>query len=121
MWKRGIVARAHAQVEVQESALYGAEQDVAQKVWNAYTALQADTENLANSRALLESAQQSLQSTQRRYEGGAGNILELLNSQSAYANAEQQRIRAVSDWRIARLALAASLGRLNLELIRGDH
>jgi outer membrane protein len=117
LWKRGTIAKAHAQVQVQEEALYGAEQQVAQDVWNSYTVLQADSDNLANSEVLVESAQKSLQSTQHRYEGGVGSILELLSSQSAYANAEQQRIRALSDWRIAQLALAASLGRLNLQAI----
>jgi outer membrane protein len=114
LWKRGRVAQAHAQVEVQREALYGAEQLVAHDVWKTYTDLQADTDNLTNSEALLDSARMSFQSTQHRYEGGVGNILELLSAQSAYANAQQQRIRALSDWRYARLALGASLGRLGL-------
>jgi outer membrane protein len=117
LWKRGAVAKAHAQVQAQEEALYGAEQKVAQDVWLSYTALQADTDNVTNLAALLASARKSFEATQRRYEGGAGNILELLSSQSAYANAEQQHIKALSDWRIARLALVASLGRLDLTSI----
>ncbi len=114
LWKRGRIAQAHAQVEVQQETLYGAEQQVAQDVWKSYTDLQADTDNLANSEELLDSARKALQSTQHRYEGGVGNIVELLGAQSAYANAQQQRIRALSDWRYARLALGASLGRLGL-------
>jgi len=114
LWKRGRVAQARAQVEVQQETLYGAEQQVAQDVWKSFTELQADTDNLVNSETLLESARMSLQSTQHRYEGAVGNILELLSAQSAYANAQQQRIRALSDWRYARLALGASLGRLGL-------
>ncbi len=114
LWKRGQIAQAHAQVEVQQEDLYGAEQQVAQDVWKAYAELQADTDNLENSAGLLESARHSVESTQHRYEGGVGNILELLGSQSAYANAQQQRIRALSDWRYARLSLGASLGRLGL-------
>ena len=112
LWKRGQIAQAHAQVELQQEALYGAEQQVAQDVWKSYTELQANTDNLTYSELLLESARDSYQSTQHRYEGGVGNILELLGSQSAYANAQQQRIRALSDWRYARLALGASLGKL---------
>lgn len=114
LWKRGIVAQARAHVRIQQEALYGAEQQVAADVWNSYTALRADTDNLANSQDLLESARASLEASQHRYAGGAGNILELLSAQSAYANAEQQRIQSLSDWRIARLALAASLGRLGM-------
>ncbi len=121
LWRRGVVAKARAQVEVQEETLYEAEQEVAKQVWASYISLQASTENLANSKMLVDSSLQSLESTQRRYEGGVGNILELLSSQSAYANARQQRIRSLSDWRTARLALAGSLGRLNLEAIEDQH
>jgi outer membrane protein len=117
LWKRGHVAQARAQVQVQQEALYGAKQQVAQDVWNSYTALQADTENLTSSEALLESARRAVDSTEHRYEGGVGSILELLSSQAAYASAAQQRIQALSDWRIARLNLGASLGRLNLQSI----
>jgi outer membrane protein len=117
LWKRGLIAQAHAQVAVKQEALFGTEQQVAQDVWNSYSALQAGVDNLTNSQALLDSARKSFEATQHRYEGGVGSILELLSSQSAYANATQQRIRALSDWRIARLALAASLGRLDLRAL----
>jgi outer membrane protein len=119
-WKRGLIAKAHAQVEVQRETLNGTEQQVAQNVWKSYTELKAETDNLDNWQILLDSAQISFESTQHRYEGGAGNIVELLSSQAAYANAQQQRIQAVSDWRFARLALAASLGRLGLWAIKDE-
>lgn len=114
IWKRGIIAQARARVEMQREALYSVEQQVAADVWSAYTALQADTDNLANSQALLDDADAAFNAAQHRYEGGAGNILELLGAQTAYASAQQQRIQSLSDWRIARLALGASLGRLGL-------
>jgi outer membrane protein len=74
--------------------------------------VRADTENLQSSQTLLTSARDSFEATQRRYTGGAGSILELLCAQAAYASAAQQRIQAQSDWRVARLALMGSLGRL---------
>jgi outer membrane protein len=112
LWKRGVIAKARAQVAVQEEALYGAEQQVALDVWTSYTALQAATENVKSLQTLVQTAQESLDATERRYEGGAGSILELLSAQAAYASAKEQQIRALSDWRIARLALSASLGQL---------
>ncbi len=112
LWKRGVIAKARAQVAVQEEALHGAEQQVALDVWTSYTALQAATDNVKSLETLVQTAQQSLDATERRYEGGAGSILELLSAQAAYASAKEQQIRALSDWRIARLALSASLGKL---------
>jgi outer membrane protein len=117
LWKRGVIAKARAQVQAQEETLYGTEQQVAQDVWSVYTTLKADTDNVVNAEKLLQAAQKSFEATQRRYEGGAGNILELLSAQSAYASAQQQHIQAQSDWRIARLALSASLGRLRLSSV----
>jgi outer membrane protein len=117
LWKRGTIAQAHAHVEIQQEALEAAEEQVAANVWDAYTILQADTDNLDNSQALLDSAQTAFEAAQRRYDGGAGNILELLSSQTAFANAQQQRIQSLSDWRIARLTLAASLGRLGMSSV----
>jgi outer membrane protein len=119
LWKRGLVAQAHARVAIQQEVLNGAEQEVAASVWSSYTTLEADTDNLANSQALLDSARKSFEAAQHRYEGGAGGILELLTSQTAYANAQQQRIQSLSDWRIARLSLGASLGRLGLWALEG--
>jgi outer membrane protein len=118
LWKRGTIAKARAQVEVQQEILYGAEQQVAQDVWTAYTALQAATDSLSSTEALLESARKSFQTSQNRYEGGAGDILELLNAQTAYANSQQQRIQSLSDWRIARLALGATLGQLDMPALQ---
>jgi outer membrane protein len=119
LWKRGRIDEARARVEMQKEALYGAREQVAANVWNSYTALRADTENLPVSRSLLESARAALEAAQRRYEGGAGSILELLSAQRAYARAKEERIQALSDWRIARLALAASLGRLGTWALGG--
>ncbi|HFK2066136.1 hypothetical protein QVM54_24065, partial [Pseudomonas aeruginosa] len=41
----------------------------------------------------------------------------LLNALTAYASAEDQHIRALGNWQTSRLRLAASLGRLGLQMI----
>ncbi|ALK30709.1 hypothetical protein Bpla01_28540 [Burkholderia plantarii] len=60
-------------------------------------------------------AQQSYAAAEHRYQIGVGSILELLNTQSALANAKKQRIQALTDWRSARLQLASKLGRLDMD------
>ncbi|MBV8466658.1 MAG: TolC family protein, partial [Burkholderiales bacterium] len=108
------IRQAQAQVEVQKANLVDAEQQVAQEVWRSYQQLQTDVENLRNSAILLDSAQQSFDAAQHRYDRGVGNILELLNAQTALANAKQQRVQALADWRIGKVQLMGSLGRLAL-------
>ena len=69
---------------------------------------------------LLEVARKSYDAAQRRYEVGVGNMLELLNAQSSLATAKQQRIQSLTDWRSARLQLAAKLGRLDMSSVAAD-
>ncbi|WP_063895582.1 TolC family protein [Burkholderia ubonensis] len=112
------VRQADAQTELQIDLLAEARQQVGLDVWNSYQFLQGATKNLGNSSNLLALAQHSYEAAQRRYQIGVGSMLELLNAQSALANAKKQRIQALTDWRSARLQLASKLGRLGMWSIR---
>ncbi|MBP1362356.1 TolC family protein, partial [Pseudomonas aeruginosa] len=68
-------------------------------------------------RELVEQSRQSLEVVQGRYRSGVGSMIELLNALTAYASAEDQHIRALGNWQTSRLRLAASLGRLGLQMI----
>lgn len=109
------VRQAQAQTELQVDTLAEARQQLGLDVWNGYQALRSATTNLRNSASLLTLAQQSYAAAEHRYEIGVGSILELLNTQSALANAKKQRIQALTDWRSARLQLASKLGRLDVD------
>ncbi|KVX80622.1 channel protein TolC [Burkholderia ubonensis] len=108
------VAHAQSQADAQEAELRNTELQVSLDVWRSYQALQADAINLTTSRDLLDDAQHSLDIARGRYKEGVGTFVELLNAQTALADAQKQRVLAVSKWRAARLSLAASLGRLGL-------
>nr|WP_121322045.1 TolC family protein [Paraburkholderia sp. RAU2J] len=112
------VRQTQAQLEKQQDALDGVRQQVGLEVWNSYQAVQTSTDTAKESAALLDIAQRSFAAAQRRYLAGVGNILELLNAQMALANAQQQRVQALADWRSARLRLAGSLGRLGPDDMR---
>ncbi|CAB3746095.1 TolC family protein [Paraburkholderia humisilvae] len=109
------VRQAEAQVELQRETVNEARQQAALDVWTAYQALRTSMDTLKKDAALLDIAQRSFFVSQRRYKGGVGNILELLSAQTTLANAEQQRIQGLTDWRAARLHLAGSLGRLGFD------
>nr|WP_094780669.1 TolC family protein [Paraburkholderia ribeironis] len=106
------VRQSTAQFDRAQDALDDARQRVGLEVWNSYQAVQTSTATVTDSATLLDIAQRSFTASQHRYEANVGNILELLNAQTALANARQQRVQALADWRAARLRLAGSLGRL---------
>ncbi|KQR86035.1 hypothetical protein ASG35_25305 [Burkholderia sp. Leaf177] len=106
------IRQTQAQLEKQQDTLDDARQQAGLEVWNSYQGVQTSTETVKDSATLLDIAQRSFVAAQRRYQAGVGNILELLNTQTALANAQQQRVQALTDWRAARLRLAGSLGRL---------
>ncbi|MDF3934567.1 TolC family protein, partial [Pseudomonas citronellolis] len=106
------VRGAQAQVESRRAALAGAEQQVSVAVWSSYQRLMTDTGSLKDTDALVAQSREALEVTRGRYQSGVGSMIELLNALSAYADAREQHIQALSDWQNARLQLAAGLGRL---------
>jgi outer membrane protein len=113
------VRQAEAQVDQQAVALDKARQNVALQVWISYQTLQTDTQNLTTSALSQHVATLAWQSSQRRYGSGVGTILELLSTQTALAQARQQRVEALTAWRYDRLALASALGQLGWEDVHG--
>jgi outer membrane protein len=114
------VRGAHAQVEMQQDALDEARQQIGLDVWKSYQALQTNMRNVGNTATLKQIAQRSFEVAKDRYAAGVGNILELLDAQKALSEAKQQRIQALTDWRAARLRLAAKMGRLDAEDLRRE-
>jgi TolC family type I secretion outer membrane protein len=86
---------------------------VALDVWSAYHSLSTAIQTLRTTADLLASAEQSAKVALGRYKAGVGSILDVLNAQSALANAQQQRIQAFFSWNIARVTLAQSMGTLD--------
>jgi outer membrane protein len=75
--------------------------------------------NLASTSDWLTAATDAVASARRRYDKGAGDVLELLTAESALGDAQLERAKCVSEWRAARLKLSADAGRLGLsELAR---
>jgi outer membrane protein len=109
-----LIRQAQAEAQEQAQALRDTHQQIALGVWSSFQTLQADTDNLHNTDAILKSAQRAFDAVQHRYHSGVGSILEVLSVQKSLATAEQQRIQAQLDWRTARLQLAGSLGRLGM-------
>ncbi|MFK0312186.1 TolC family protein [Pseudomonas sp. NPDC090233] len=106
------IRSAQARLDASEADLAEVEQRIALELWANYEALSVETQALENTAEWVEQATQALQVVQGRYRSGVGSMIELLNASAAFASAEQQNIKALSNWHLARLRLAASLGRL---------
>jgi outer membrane protein len=101
---------ATAQVEQSEAQLQDTTNQILTELVKAHADALTSLGTLKASDRLMAAATQGLQSSMRRYDRHAADILEVLNSQSSLADAEQERIRAVAEWRSARLRLLANSG-----------
>jgi outer membrane protein len=108
------VREARAEADVRAHELARIEQDIAREVWESYQSVLTETDNISVTKEMVATAAKSFKLAQGRYKAGVGSILELLNAQSAQADAKQQRIAALMQWHTARLRLGASLARLNV-------
>jgi len=112
------VRAAEAQVESKNAQLERLRLQVALDVWTAYQNLTTATQSLRSTADLLNSAEQSERVALGRYKAGVGNILDVLNAQSALASARQQRIQSTFNWNISRATLAQTMGSLDANLLQ---
>ena len=103
---------AQAQVEQKKAQLADTEMQIALDVIRAYADTVSALRNLDVSAHLVQAAQEALTVSRRRYERGAADITEMLDTQSALTLARRERIRCLAEWHSARLRLLASAGRL---------
>jgi outer membrane protein len=103
---------AEAQVEQRGAELQDTEHQILMEVVKAHADAIAALGNLQASESLLTAAQDALSVSQRKYEKGAADILEILNTQASLADARQERIRSLAEWRSARLRLLANAGQM---------
>ncbi len=111
------IRAAEARLEASAAQREQLAQQVALDVWQAYQNLITATHALRTTADLLASALASEQVALGRYKAGVGNILDLLNAQSALANARLQRIQSAFDWHIARASLAQAMGQMDKRLL----
>jgi len=108
---------AEALAEQKKAELLETEQATLVEIVKAHTDAETSLRNLSVSEQLLSIAQESLNVAQRKYEKGAADILEVLNTQAALADARQERIRSLAEWRSSRLKLMAGTGVLGREAL----
>ena len=103
---------AQAQAEKAAAEMEEVEHQILTEVVKSYADTSASIVNLDASEKLLQAADSAVQSSVKRYNLGAADILELLSTQTALAEAQEEKIRCISEWRSSRLRLLASAGLL---------
>ena len=106
------VRGAQAQAGQREAEAEEVQQQTLMELVKTHAEASMALANLAASQAWLDAAQDALASVRRKFGLGAADILEMLNTQSALLEAQQERIRCQAEWRSARLRLLASAGML---------
>lgn len=112
------IRSAEATAEVKQAQLDRLRLQVALDVWTAYQNLATATQARNTTADLVRSATQSEQMARGRYQAGVGVMLDVLNAQSALANAHQQNIQARLNWNISRATLAQAMGNLDGDLLQ---
>ncbi|MFA5171150.1 MAG: TolC family protein [Sulfuriferula sp.] len=107
------IRTAQAQVLVQQAQQAQLSNQVALDVWRAWQNLATESGALKASADLVASALASNDMALGRYRAGVGNILDVLNAQASLASARSQQIQAQYNLRIAKVALAQAVGRLD--------
>lgn len=111
------VRDAEARIEAKTALREQLSQQISLDVWRSYHALTTSVAAVRASADLLASSTASEKVAMGRYKAGVGNIIDLLNAQSALASARQQRILALYSWRIAKAQLALAMGQLGFAQI----
>jgi outer membrane protein len=107
------VRQAQAALQAQQMNLEQVGLGVTSDVWTGYYTLDSANQQLTVTADLVKTADDNLQVSLGRYQGGVGSILDVLTAQQAESAAHQLQIGAQLGWRVARSQLALALGRLS--------
>ena len=106
------LSRTKAELRQTEAETLRLIQQVRQEVWTAHSKWTESFEAIQAAGVLVKDAQESMRTTRKRYEVGAGTITDLLDAQTALARAEAMDVAARWDYHIAKAQLHRSTGAL---------
>ena len=94
-------------------------QQITLDVWKAYQGLLTKSQAVRAAHDLQLAAGQSEDMISGRYKAGLGSILDVLTAQSTLANARQQFITALYEFKVSKFVLAQQIGQLDLAMVNG--
>ncbi|MYN40372.1 TolC family protein [Duganella sp. FT109W] len=108
------VRKAEAQAEQTLQQLADIQHIVREEVVKVYADVVSASANLQAAGRLLNATRDTLASAQRRYRGGAADIVEILNAQTALAEAELESVSSHAEWRSAHFQLLITSGKFDV-------
>jgi outer membrane protein len=114
------VKEMSARQDQKDAVLTEVERHILSDIVRTHADVTAALGNLKASKQLSEAAMEALLSAKRKYERGAADIQEILQTQNAVADARQERVRCLSELRSARLRLLTSTGILGLRQMHDE-
>lgn len=106
------LSQTQAELRQTEAQTLRLVQQVRREVWNAHSKLIESFETIQAAEVLVKDAQESMRTTRKRYEVGAGTITDLLDAQTALARAEATDVEARWNYHIAKAQLHRATGDL---------
>ena len=100
--------------QAQKDRLAALESSIRQDVWNKYQDYITSVKNYDISQKLFISASESFKVADGAYKAGKGNILELLNAQSALAEARREKSSSLYDLLLAKNDLLRAIGKVEM-------
>jgi len=100
--------------QAQMDKLAALESSIRQDVWNKYQDYITSVKNYDISQKLFISASESFKVADGAYKAGKGNILELLNAQSALAEARKEKSSSLYDLLLAKNDLLRAIGKVEI-------
>ena len=105
------ISWAKANINSARENLRQARNDVALEVKQAYLAIQEAKEKIALTNEKVKSAKEDLDLVQEKYNLGAANILELLDAEVSFKQAEADQVESLYDYNLAVAQFEKAMGR----------
>lgn len=106
------VRQVLAQIDSREAEREASMREVDSELWQAHLALMTSLQSVQASDMLHASALSAFGVAEGRYKAGVGSVLELLNAQTALADARRQRASAQVERLTAQTQLSLATGRI---------
>lgn len=114
------IAQEKTALNVLDKQMQALKQEIGQEVWNAYLDLKESEERIDNTAVLLASARENLAIADEEYREGVGSMMEVIDAETALVAAEESRIEALADFKIALAVVDRVAGTSKYTAVQGD-